>query len=558
MAKNVLALKPYLEMLKTHCGQLNKSELIDLLCQTAQDVPAAGRTAFLEKLRIIPAGKGGSTTAAPHGDIIARTEALLQDVIALHESVDDGSYYEAHYEEDYYDEDFCGISEEQEERFEQLAAEADSLFLAGELHVAGQVYEKLADLILYGEDLLYSINFDDVEINWREMLARYCRCIYETSPDEERVKRMRLALSVDHQIFSDSREEIFPSLRDVFDARAGELDGWNDFLKKFRKNLSTAVSRRGILLHLEAVQQLDGLSGLAEEVRKKQAPVGYLFWLDQLRTNEAWDELAQAAQEALRAMPLDSLRAQAAAQLCLAGERVGDSGLLMLGSREQFFSQPNDRHLSALLQEALRQKTVAPELGKVLKFLAALPLKKRSVLEQMLELKTLLLLGRLEEAYVKSGKKTVIGWSGEQQPSGAVYAAILLVLSKGNPSASTVHALFSRYTCGCGRQSGDAFLCDEMKKNLLAFSPTLAEEKKWFCLLEEMTAGRINEIVSNKYRKGYARAAEALGGYLECLIQRGQKDKAAAFLRSQRDEKYKRYPAFREEIDIVLKKSPLF
>ncbi|WP_417909338.1 hypothetical protein [Candidatus Electronema sp. PJ] len=558
MEKKFLALKPYLEKIRSHCDGLDKFELLDLLCQTAQEISAEERSDFLAKLGIMPTGKGGGRgTRSQNKDILARTESLLEDIIALHESVDDGSYYEEHCEEDY-DDEFFGISEKQKQRLEHLLADADSLFLAGELDIAQQVYEKLTELILHGEGLLYSVNLDEIEVNWRETLARYCRCVYETSPNEKRAKRMRLALGIDRQIFSNSvdiSEDILPSLRDVFDARAGEMAGWDDFLKQLQKNLSKAVSSRGILLHLEAVQWLDGLPGLAKEVRKKQAPVGYLFWLEQLRANEAWGELAQAAQEALQAMPLDSLRAQAANQLCLAGERVSDTGLVMLGKREQFFSQPNDRHLSGLLQEALRQKVVELELRRVLNFLATRPLKERSVGDKMLELKTLLLLGKLDEVYGKISKKVAIGWSGEEQPSGAVYAAILLVLSKGNLSAATIHALFNRYTCG--RSGSDVFLCEEMKKSLVKISYTTFQEQNWLLFVERITANRVEHIVSNKYRKGYTRAAEALCGYMECLKLHGQQDKAAAFLSSHRDEKYKRYPAFRQEVDTVIKNSPL-
>jgi hypothetical protein len=190
-----------------------------------------------------------------------------------------------------------------------------------------------------------------------------------------------------------------------------------------------------------------------------------------------------------------------------------------------------------------------------LKFFATQLPEQRATQDKMLVLKTLLLLGRLDEAFVKVGKKTAIGWSGEEQQSGAVYAVILLVLSKGNPSASTIHALFSRYTCG--RLGGDAFLCEEMKQRLARISCTAFQEQEWFLFVEKITTDRVDHIVSNKYRKGYARAAEALCGYMECLTLHDQQDRAAAFLRSKRDEKYKRYPAFRQEIDTVMKNSPL-
>ncbi|WP_420208185.1 hypothetical protein [Candidatus Electronema sp. JC] len=481
---------------------------------------------------------------------------MLQDVIDLHQSVDDGSYYEEQYwEEDNYYDDFSGISEEQKQRFTQLIAEADKLFFAGELEIAKQVYEKLTDLILYGDELQYTVDYEELEINWRETLSKYCRCVYETAPDADKAKWMRQALAVDRQHFSDGSEDLFPSLRDVFDARAGELAGWNDFLKQLRKNLRAAVSRRGILLHLEAAQWLDGLSGLAEEVRKKQAPVGYLFWLEQLRTHEAWKELAQAAHEALRAMPHDALRAEAAAQLSLAGERTGDKSLILQGRREQFFSKPIEDNLAALLREATAQQVSERELNKVLAYLEAAPKQKNPSDFSFLKIKIMLLLGRLQESYAAIDQKAAIGWSDEKRTTGAVYVSILLFLSQGHAQAKTIHSLFTRYIND--RYSSNAFIVEAIRQRLLQISVASWHKEEWLKFVEHISVARAEQIVSNKYRKGYARGAEALGGYMECLILHEQRNQAAAFLDLKRNQQYKRYPAFRQELDTVVKNSPL-
>lgn len=553
IAKNAIALKPFLEMLRTHCATLDKTELINLLCQTAQEIPAEERKSFLEEFGVIATKQGGSKSA---DNILARTEKLLQDVIDLHQSVDDGSYYENQdWEECDYDDDFSGIYEEQKQCFTQLIAEADKLFFAGELETAKQVYEKLTDLILYGDELQYTVDYDESEINWRETLARYCRCVYEISSDADREKKMRQALAVDRQHFSDGSEDLFPSLRDVFDARAGELAGWNDFLKQLRKNLRAAVSRRGILLHLEAAQWLDGLSGLAEEVRKKQAPVGYLFWLEQLRTHEAWKELAQAAHEALRAMPHDALRAEAAAQLSLAGERTGDKSLILQGRREQFFSKPIEDNLAALLREATAQQVSERELNKALAYLEAAPKQKNPSDFSFLKIKIMLLLGRLQESYAAIDQKAAIGWSEEKRTTGAVYVSILLFLSQGHAQAKTIHSLFTRYIND--RYSSNAFIVEAIRQRLLQSSVASWHKEQWLKFVEQISVARAEQIVSNKYRKGYARGAEALGGYMECLILHEQRNQAAAFLDLKRNQQYKRYPAFRQELDTVVKNSPL-
>jgi hypothetical protein len=573
MTAETLTLKPYLEKIKKHCAKLTKAELIDLLCQTAIDVPAAERISFLAKLSIISTPVDIEETAASEDDsILVRTEKLVEDIACWQKSIEDGSYYEEHCDDDeYYDEELPSMSEEQHETLEALFAEADRLFLDGKLELAGKAYQQLIDLALHGGDLDYWIDHNEIDINWQETLARYCRCVYETSSEAERPKQMLAAMEAERkteaernvfEIGYDPAKEFFPSLRDVFDARPGELAGWDNFLKKLQKELRLISSSRAVLLHLEAVQWLDGLQGLAAAVRQRNNPTGYLYWLDQLREAEAWSELSAAAQEALSAMPYDSLRAYAAAQLSVAGEQTDDKSLVLQGKREQFFSKPQEEHLADLLQEAIKQQVSEAELSKVLAFLEAAPaqdkLKWPDFLHQpdfaLLKIKAMLLLGKLRESYAAIDQKAAIGWSDEKRTTGAVHVGILLVLSKGNADAKTIHSLFARYLCG---QYGNEFLANEIKKRLLQVAVSDSQQKQWLKFVERISADRAEHIVSNQYRKGYARGAEALGGYMECLILHGQQDKAAELLELKRNQEYKRYPAFRREFDAVVSKSPL-
>ncbi|MCW5199627.1 hypothetical protein VU05_02735 [Desulfobulbus sp. F1] len=311
MKGKILALKPFLETIKTYCGKLTKEELIDLLCQAALDTPAEERRNFLEKLSIASVPSDVHRPAAQDEDvdvsILAKTDKLLDDVAAWQKSVEDGSYYEKHWEDGYCDEEeFPSISKEQQETLETLFAEADGLFLDGKLELAGNVYQQLIDLALHSAGLDYGIDHNDLDVNWRETLGRYCRCVYETSADKERVKQVLSALEVERKteverqhfgICYNPAEEIFPSLRDVFDARHGHLADWNDFLKKAQKKLHGLSSNRAVLLYLETVYWLDGIQGLAAAVRQRNIPVGYLYWLDMLRDGAAWNDLPHSPAE---------------------------------------------------------------------------------------------------------------------------------------------------------------------------------------------------------------------------------------------------------------------
>ncbi|MGA1871467.1 MAG: hypothetical protein ACMUJM_23315 [bacterium] len=562
---NTLALKPYIEKIRKHCNNLSKADLTDLLCLIAQEVPVKERHLFLEKLKIISIDSPESSFEINEVDeILSRVNGVIEDILERQESIEDGSYYEENYEYgDYYDDESPdGISEEQKEDIEALFLEADQLFLAGNSDAAKKVYRELIGLFGHNSqrELCYEIYHNDIDINWRETLARYCRCVYETSFSNEKVVRMLSVMEVEQPVFEnhyDKSRELLPSLRDIFDAKTGELDRWHDFLEDFRKELKQKNGNRAFLLYLETINWLDGLKEVASEIRKKKIPVGYLYWLDQLQANGSWHELAEVSQEALANMPLDNLRAYAAGKLSLAGENTKDTSLVLQGKREQFFSASKEQNLVSLLKVSVKQDVKEAELKKVLDFLK-LEKEESSWMKNdsfILKIKVLLMLGNLKEAYSQIDKETVVGWSYSKQTTGGIYASILITLTKGNSEAKSIHNLFNSYIGN--KYTSENFIRDEILKSLSKLTITKSQKEEWFQFIQKIATSRVDHIVSNKHRKAYARAAETMGGYMECLILNEQKNKAIDFLNLNRNQKYSRFPAFRSEVDRVLKSSPL-
>ncbi len=565
---NAPALKPYIELIRTHCSNLSQSEMIDLLCKIAQEVPTKERQSFLEKLEIT-----STTPSAPLDrteevdEILSRIEEIKEEIIERQESIEDGSYYEEYdhygYGGHYYDEE-CpdSVSSEQREDLEVLFIEVDSFFLAGDIEFARKVYQELTNIFLHnsGLGLYYEINRHDIGINWRETLSRYCRCVYETASVADRTQEVLDAMEVDYPVagqYDDPSEKWLPSLQDIYNARPGEISGWDDFLQGIRIALLQNTGSRAVLLYLEAVQWIDGLEGLAKAVRKKKSPVGYLYWLNQLEGEGLWEETAQATLEALDSMPPDRLRTAAAAALIRAGEEIEKKDFVLHGKQEQFFSEPTGQYLACWLEEAKKQEAKAEMLDKALAFL-----KNRLESRQeekswkenrffILKIKVLLLLGRLKEAYAEIDREAVVGWSNTKQTTAVVYTCILFTLVRCSKEARTIHGLSSSYLA----LSGEEAITEEILQHLA--EPDAAAQEEWFRFVERATQARIDHIVSNKYRKAYARAAEVLGGYMEALILNDRQDQAVEFLHLNRNQKYNRFSAFRAEIQRVIGSSPL-
>jgi hypothetical protein len=102
---------------------------------------------------------------------------------------------------------------------------------------------------------------------------------------------------------------------------------------------------------------------------------------------------------------------------------------------------------------------------------------------------------------------------------------------------------------------GEEMMTEEILQHLV--DSDAATQEDWFRFVERITTARIDHIVSNKYRKAYARAAEVLGGYMEALILNDRKDQAVGFLHLNRNQKYSRFSAFRAELQRITVRSPL-
>ncbi len=567
--KQTPALKPYMEAVRAHCQNSSKEELIGFVCELAQEISPQERAGFLEKFRL---SSENAIERFPEiqNDLPSKIEYLKEEIMERQRAIDDGSFHEEHdnYGWGGYDDMPDSVSEDQKEELGTLFAEADSLFLSGNLEDACEAYGLLLEWFhSEGEsDFHYDIPQNDIGLNWREIRARHCRCVYEILKPKERVGKMIHAMDVQAKM-SEHRyapsEENHPSLRDVFDARPGVLKDWEAFLKAWTQALEGRANDRAFVLFLEGICWMKGLDGVPKEVRNRHIPMGYLYWLDQLVSSKRWTETVQVAHEALEKMPNGELRAQAGEILTLAGERTKDPVLKLKGKREQFCSTPQDSLLGLLIEEAARQQVKEAELERALRFLG--PKKKYA----KLRVKILLMLGRVEDAskIIKKGK--ALGWGYDETGIGVFFGGVLLALTHASPEGVTIQAILKRYVTssreysfftiaeGLRKKGKEDRILQEIVQGLSDVSLTDEQKKKWLNFTETLGGKRIDAIVSNKHRKAYARAAQVLGSLMEGLLLNDDAPRAKGLLNTYRNEKYNRFSAFRREVDSVLRGSAI-
>jgi len=558
-SKKILALKPFEEAVRRHCEKLSHKELCDFICnRAAQEISAHERADFLKKLT---SGSKKEIRGNSRNDLISKIKSLKKAIKKHQESIEDGTFFED-YEDDYgYDEDPPPISEEQKEEMETLFAEADHLFLSDELKLAAEAYQLLLGIFRYDEDAAFDYDIEShLNLNWREIRARYARCVYETAPSHKRVEQMLDAMEIDARQFQRnfvSSEGDYPLLKDVLDARSGELSEWKSFLNNWKNDLKNETGERAAVLFFEAVHGLDGIDGLAVEVRKNHVPVGYGYWLDKLVSDQNWNDAAAIAQESLENIPHGTFRAQAAEILSAAAQNMGDNSLILKGKREGFYSMPDENSLSVLVEEAARQNVKTEELEKALKAKIA---KKYS---GELNVKILLMLGRLDDALKIVDTTKPLGWGADDSGIGVFFGGLLAALTGSDPKGKTIQILLNRYT---GKRRGYFFDSAE-NPNKIIFEEILAgvrgvfsdesKKQKWFEFVKKIGGNRIDAIVSNKHRGAYNRAAEVLGALTECFLINQQTNQAKDLLDLYRNQKYSRHSAFRSEVDNVLQNSAI-
>jgi hypothetical protein len=568
-----MALKPFLETVEAFCDNASHEELKQTIIAFAEEIPVGHRAGFLQRLRLLsPGGKVGPAVEDMEKlkeTILDRIEALREDMVERIENIEDGSFWDSGYYDDddeygdFYDGEPPLVSEEQVDELMELFDEAGDLFLNDKGTLAQDAYRRLFDLVDEFDELDHLLAYPHVDFDLKEVRARYCRCIYDACDPENRVGRMMDAMDVTAPTLSkglDLEKDPRPMLRDVMDARTGEMTGWNDFLPRWADALKEQRSHRTAVLRLEASMLLEGPDGPAKLAREwgKSQPRGYLFWIQTLVDGQDWPAASTACLEALDAFDCDPFREQAAGYLVDAGVQLADPALILKGKRERFRSAPTDANLLALAGEAGRQDLRDAELDA----LADACLKPDSApapVEGVTRAKLLLMAGKAADAFDGVHKDKSVGWSfGE---AGLVFGGVLYLVCGKADRATTILGIVKDYAepkigFSWSNPHDDApAMYDEIMKGLARCETTAAEAGAFWKWAEKIGRKRIDHIVSNKHRNAYGRAASTLGALAECLILTDRKDEARSLVETFYHDKFSRFSAFRREVKAVFQRS---
>lgn len=426
-ARSGPALGEFLTALHDRLRPLSREDLVAVLGSHAERLPARERQAFLDIFRdptAVPTEPGKSAAV----ELEARIESFAARVAAGEYAEDEGYRWD-------------GYGWEEEETAwapdaDALFAEVGEVFVGGDLVAARAAYERLlATFGLVGDDGwsldLWQLESTDVP----ETLARYVRCVYETTPVAQRVQAV-------HQVFRDLGGVRAVTLAEVSTTRVDSLPDLDAFVPGWIDALLTEGDppplRHRVRLLVEAAILRGGVDALADVTRRPGPHQGgvALAWIDSLTDQGRLVEARAAAEETLDLPGADHVhRAMAADRLADLLAHAGDTLAAVAARRRAWALQPDRTRLLALAgtsrDAGVLLETLAAEADELARAGRAAP--------DRLGCELLLLAGRLDEAVAALAGSPPLGWHRADHP-GQVVLPFLWAAAMGTaPPAGSGH-----------------------------------------------------------------------------------------------------------------------
>ena len=571
------ALGEFLTALHDRLRPLSREDLVAVLGSHAERLPARERQAFLDIFRAptaVPTEPGKSAAV----ELEARIESFAARVAAGEYAEDEGYRWD-------------GYGWEEEETAwapdaDALFAEVGEVFVGGDLVAARAAYERLlATFGLVGDDGwsldLWQLESTDVP----ETLARYVRCVYETTPVAQRVQAV-------HQVFRDLGGVRAVTLAEVSTTRVDSLPDLDAFVPGWIDALLTEGDppplRHRVRLLVEAAILRGGVDALADVTRRPGPHQGgvALAWIDALTDEGRLVEARAAAEETLDLPGADHVhRAMAADRLADLLAHAGDTLAAVAARRRAWALRPDRTRLLALAATSrdagVLLETLAAEADELARAGRAAP--------DRLGCELLLLAGRLDEAVAALAGSPPLGWHRADHP-GQVVLPFLWAAAMGTaPPAGSGHlgrlyaeidvdpTALPQFEGWSGWDDIRGMAQDRLPRaallraglpltgppltGLLAdaigrLSPDPGTREEWLVRAGRVADARIDAIVSGKHRGAYARAASLAFAHAEALAGVGRTAQARDYLAAVR-ARFPRHTAFRGELDAAATSSTL-
>lgn len=559
----------FLAALQERWRGLSRDDLLAVLVGHAERLPVRDRQAFLD-IFPDPAVEPPERAQSPTMDLLAGIDEFAARV-AAGEYADDEEYYRDRY----------GWSDEEAVAWvpeaDALFAATGDVFVAGDLDNAREAYQRLlAQFGPQGDDAwsLELWRLEDTDVP--ETLARYLRCVYQTTPADGRAEAV-------HQAYLDLPwSPSAPMLADLASTCREALSGLEAFLPCWIECLLSETGhpplQQRVRLLAEAATLSNGVDGLAALARRSgphQGGVG-LARIDALAAAGRVHDAVAAAGEMLDLPHLDARQhAEAADRLADLHTRLANPRAAVQARRRAWTGGPTRQRLLALAGSSrdagVLAETLAAEAG-------ALDTTSRAGTDR-LGCELLLLAGRLDQAIAALAGSEPLGWHRASHPGPIVLPFLWAAATGTAPTTDAGHLgqAFSAIdhdpdtlprledwhqqaanppTRADKQEPAGPRLTALLADVILRLPDDADDSNRWITTATTVVDARIHAIVSGKHRSAYARAASLAFAHAETLAAMDREAEAHAYLNGVRT-RFPRHVAFRGELDAAAGTSTL-
>ncbi len=526
-----ISMKEFAQGIDKIFGEMKKDEIAAFIKHHTRFYTAEKRSWFLEELSNFSPDFPMKELDA---SIFEQLEELRDEIIEYRNSIEGVIYYDEYNQEVIPE----AVLDAHVFTLQYFFHHSDELFLSGNLEAARMLYSRL--FCFLSEDEYLAERADRILEDRRETAARYVRSVYESAPLKI---RHRVLLDAMLTVSGNAYDEHEPSLRDIISSREEEFPDYREFMKSWCYLLAGGHTEREQVLLLEAMYMTRGIEGVIHLARhwKEKQPRGYLYWIDILMQQEAWEQAAAASREALSALPAGTaLRHIAASRMGEAASRLGNRKLFLEASLQEFISNPQAEQLAALLAEADRQDARQQVLDQCLE---ALTPEYNDDLSWIL----LVLQGSAETVFSPSA----------QLPEGVFFPLSAVVLASSRLDKAVTVRMLARRLLTDSKQPGSAFIADEIIHALSDANISRETRETIFSRITLWGSRRITSIVTEKYTQRYREAAELLACLAECTAVQEGPFSAETFIKKYRNQLFARHSKFRKHLSQIMAASPL-
>ncbi len=583
-----LEFKPFILALDSKIKALSKEELHGLLMGVGQKLRPEERQMFLDQFQKSPEKNAGVIfqKLADHHPLLQKIQVWVKRMEERASKIESGEIWnEREYQNlkgrDWYErKDPELFNENHEEKLREFLANAHDYFLNGEFAAARDLYE---ELLFVGQerDYWHIHPLDKDQETW----SRYIRSVYEIRKEyphpmeslfrvltERRSKEGRSDAPKHQKMTWDDRtpdfstEAFYVSWIAVENSFPKQIDfpenfftDWESFLKK---KASVENDRRAFYRLLESIYHRKEEVMLGTVVREFSAvfPQGWRYWTQRLIQEGRICDYKMVAQEAISFLEMNPSAETILEALCR------DLRLVVRSEKEQ---EPEMKLVQRIFrltkrdEDWLLRMNLAKEMGRAEEELELILEELGKEKHQRLRWKTLLALGRLEEVFnLREGD-----WSDERwdlRDLQKFLAPVFMAFLQGSPPSegSALRQWLREEVDRDGYLSESIPLSGSISmwvlEKISGYRVGDELRKPWMSLAKSIGLEEVEQILSQRNRASYSKAAMIIAGIAQGLVGiEAESPEAREMIQETVYLKYRRLSAFKGEWREWMKKSGL-